>query len=413
MSKLYLPRSKWVTDAYPMTGPIDWDAGGTWVIHYPGSTSAWYPKTRSELIDSIRASHRDYKINRGYSYGYSFVVGQFGLAVEVRGYDIRPASNPGRKLNKGNFNRLSRSIQVAVGLADPAFPAAVAAVNALIATRPNWNVEIHGDVDFTACCGTGLIGQVRNRIIGQGLAGVVPPPPTVAPDPIDQWHADLLATGYNPPGNFWWFPVSATKPRLHRGSPKTVDNMQHTHYLQSVIYYHGGGDITVDGDFGPETERRVRDVQSFFGLQADGIVGMAETWPKAIDYMVTLNEHPPPPPPPSVEPPHTTVRQIDKGRFYVERGDSQWVIGELAYGSGTLGAEMVPSSAFSTFSTPRHPHIIDVPGVKGLVTEVLPGEGPIATLNRMNTDGELDTYYAWNGGDDRVPQPGDTVFMPV
>lgn len=48
-------------------------------------------------------------------------------------------------------------------------------------------------------------------------------------------------------------------------------------YLQCVIFHRAGGAIARDGQFGPQTERRVRDLQQFFGLRDDGRCG-PQTW---------------------------------------------------------------------------------------------------------------------------------------
>lgn len=47
--------------------------------------------------------------------------------------------------------------------------------------------------------------------------------------------------------------------------------------VQTIIRDHAGGNIGVDGQFGPQTEARVKDVQRAFGLQDDGVVG-PQTW---------------------------------------------------------------------------------------------------------------------------------------
>jgi hypothetical protein len=47
--------------------------------------------------------------------------------------------------------------------------------------------------------------------------------------------------------------------------------------IQIIIRDKAGGNIFVDGIFGPNTEKRVKDLQRFFGLVPDGIVG-PKTW---------------------------------------------------------------------------------------------------------------------------------------
>lgn len=59
-------------------------------------------------------------------------------------------------------------------------------------------------------------------------------------------------------------------------------------YLQGVILNRAGGGIVVDGKFGPQTEQRVKDLQSMFKLHADGVVG-PETW-AVIDFLASIPE---------------------------------------------------------------------------------------------------------------------------
>lgn len=77
---------------------------------------------------------------------------------------------------------------------------------------------------------------------------------------------------------FGLWPLNEHKPVLRQGS--TGDSVM---YLQGVIYHKAGGDIGIDGQFGPQTARRVRDVQRLFKLQVDGICGPA-TW-GVIDWL--------------------------------------------------------------------------------------------------------------------------------
>jgi peptidoglycan hydrolase-like protein with peptidoglycan-binding domain len=386
-----ISRSLWQDPMFPVAGPADDTAGGTWVVHYPGSTSPHTPSTDIDFRSHLRSAHESYLRNRGYSYGYSWVIAQFGLTYEVRGWDQRPASNPGKKVS-GNFNYKSRTIQIMVGAQDPAFPAAVKAANELIATRPNWDVIIHGDVDYTSCCGVGVIGQVRAGIIGHGAPSIVVEAPL-----------GLSNVGYNPPHDWWWFPLDGNKAELRRGAESN-----HVRYLQDVIFYYCGGNISVDGRFGPKTQRRVQELQRYFGITSDGVVGTEETWP-VMDYIVGLNA-----PAPAIEvTPEFDVVAVGDIMYYVESGDSPWSVAELAYGDGSKNLR-IDTAGFKTFSTPSHPHRIFTPGVPGLRTQVLPGEGPLATLDRIGVDrSRLDTFYAWNGGWDHVFQPGETVYMPL
>jgi peptidoglycan hydrolase-like protein with peptidoglycan-binding domain len=70
----------------------------------------------------------------------------------------------------------------------------------------------------------------------------------------------------------------AKKPTIKNGSRGDV-----VKYLQGVILCKAGGNISVDGVFGPQTDKRVRDLQKFFKLTVDGIVG-PQTW-GVIDYL--------------------------------------------------------------------------------------------------------------------------------
>lgn len=98
---------------------------------------------------------------------------------------------------------------------------------------------------------------------------------------IGAWdNATPIASRFAPPPPaFGLWPIGR-KPRLVLGS--TGDAVR---YLQAVIAAKAGGNITVDGNFGPQTDRRVRDLQRFFGLTVDGIVGR-ETW-RLIDWLAT------------------------------------------------------------------------------------------------------------------------------
>jgi len=196
------PQSAWEKPGEAIDGPAPKGTPGTWVIHYPGSTSSYEPMTDDEMIKTLQQGQAQYLRDRGYSYGYSVVVSQSGSAWAARGLEgfpgvrvYNPASNPGKKRqdqqgNTQNFNAISRSIQIAVGAQNEASPAAVATVNEIIASQPDWPVVVHMDVDYTACAGDGIIAQVRTGVIGHQKT-------EPAPKPADEYVIQAGDGGYS------------------------------------------------------------------------------------------------------------------------------------------------------------------------------------------------------------------------
>ena len=179
------PQEAWERTTQPIDGDSPQGTPGYWVIHYPGSPNSYEPMNDTQMIAYLQAGQNDYLTNRGFSYGYSVVVSQSGSAWAVRGLEgfsdrvYNPASNPGRlepdghpAPPEGNFNDISRSIQIAVGRQNEASPAAVNTVNAIIATQPDWPVFLHKDTDPTDCAGVGISKQVSRGIIGHQTRAV-------------------------------------------------------------------------------------------------------------------------------------------------------------------------------------------------------------------------------------------------
>ena len=169
----YHRREEWERAGQEINAPLPKGTPGYWVIHYPGSpASSATPMTDGEMVRYLQATQSSYLNSRGYSLGYSAVVSQSSSAWEVRGIEglggtvYNPASNPGRKLGEGNQNHVTRSIQIAVSGQDKATPAAVATVNEIIATQPDWPVRWHGQIDWTSCAGEGIIAQIEAGVIG-------------------------------------------------------------------------------------------------------------------------------------------------------------------------------------------------------------------------------------------------------
>jgi hypothetical protein len=66
--------------------------------------------------------------------------------------------------------------------------------------------------------------------------------------------------------------VTANLPVLRTGATG-----KHVEALQALLRVKAGQGVALDGNFGPGTDRAVRNVQAFFSLTVDGIVG-AGTW---------------------------------------------------------------------------------------------------------------------------------------
>lgn len=66
--------------------------------------------------------------------------------------------------------------------------------------------------------------------------------------------------------------MNVSLPVLRRGSKGP-----HVKGLQGLLIAKAGQRLAMDGDFGPATERAVRNVQTYLRLGTDGIVGV-KTW---------------------------------------------------------------------------------------------------------------------------------------
>lgn len=106
--------------------------------------------------------------------------------------------------------------------------------------------------------------------IVQRLAGVTAPAPV-----------------FDPANGVWGlWPLNRNKPTLVEIDAAVTD-AEHdaTRYLQGVLRRKAGQPIAVDGDFGRRTGEAVENLQRFFGLKVDRIVG-PKTW-SVIDFLAT------------------------------------------------------------------------------------------------------------------------------
>lgn len=87
------------------------------------------------------------------------------------------------------------------------------------------------------------------------------------------------APSFDPAAGLWGrWPFVQPKPTLRQvDGPVSVEHHDATRYLQGVLRRKAGQAIAVDGDFGPATDQAVRNLQQFFGLTVDGVVG-PKTW---------------------------------------------------------------------------------------------------------------------------------------
>jgi hypothetical protein len=198
------PRSEWEAPGQRVTGPSPTGQESAWVIHYAGAGTT---PTEAAMPAYLRGQQNYSLTQNGYSLPYNYAVTIDGSQWELRGRDIRNAANKGSKppYDQSNYNAYSQSILVAWGDQQGPLPAtAVAAINAIIATRPGRQIQGHQDVEWTECPGAGTLAQINDGTIGYHQ---LPAPPLPIPeDPtmlehLVQWtHSDrpgtfLIGTG--------------------------------------------------------------------------------------------------------------------------------------------------------------------------------------------------------------------------
>lgn len=123
-----------------------------------------------------------------------------------------------------------------------------------------WAVYLHIETDQS---------NWHNNTPVPNRSGVSTNEPTPPPPPIV----------FKPARGIWGlYPLNPSKATLRRtDAPVTREIADLTRYLQGVMRLKAGQPVTIDGDFGPRTDEAVRNVQRFFGLVVDGIVG-PKTW---------------------------------------------------------------------------------------------------------------------------------------
>jgi hypothetical protein len=177
-------------------------------------------------------------------------------------------------------------------------------------------------------------------------------------------------------------------------------------YVQLVIANDAGGRITVDGEFGPQTEGRVKDLQFLIDLPPTGVVDWNGTW-QIVDHLAGYDRQP-------ASAAGAAVTDVDVGMYWIQRGDSPWSVAERVLGDGTRHRQFDPCDPPSPGFTAAD-HAIRLPDVAGRTTTVVPGDDPRSLVTRLYPDREpaplVERFLALNGGLHRTLLPGDVVFL--
>jgi len=166
-------RSSWQLESMPVVGPPCPLTDIVQIaVHYTAAA-----KVGRDTASYLRAIHRDYTINRGYSIGYNYAVDQLGRAWELRGVDIKCAANKGR-------NHDTLAILCLVDGDNPANDRMVITIRELVAFirrhAPNARRIVgHRQIGATSCPGTGLFTQVIS-----GMFEPTPPAPPPSPSEV-------------------------------------------------------------------------------------------------------------------------------------------------------------------------------------------------------------------------------------
>jgi len=144
--------------AHTSSPPQPWADCAYVAIHYTAATIL--PDSYDGVLAKLQQSQKSYVLNRGYSYGYNWVVDRAGRVWEVRGADYMCAANGNTTTNRGG-----PAICCYVNGTDPANLAMTEAIRKIIATCStaagrNLQAVKHSELRPTACPGAGLSAQV-------------------------------------------------------------------------------------------------------------------------------------------------------------------------------------------------------------------------------------------------------------
>lgn len=225
--------------------------------HYTAGPRAASRAAGVAQVRGIQAFHMD---TRGYAdIGYSFLVDDEGTIYEGRGWGVQGGHTNG-------WNSRSHAVCAILGDGQQPTPQMLAGLR--------WCHDEHDrrygrgfhrshrDVNSTSCPGDILHGWMQ---AGMPTGPAPAPAPPAPPIPADQVAA------------FRRYAAAMTIRALnrHNGVVRQGMTSEGVRAVQHALNIVAGRTLSTDGQFGPATDRAVKDFQRFLGLGVDGIVGPA------------------------------------------------------------------------------------------------------------------------------------------
>lgn len=225
--------------------------------HWEGTTMGIFAhESCATKVRAIQAFHMD---SRGWSdIAYNFVVCPHGFVYIGRDHGIRSAAN-----GTNESNAVSEAVCYMSGVGDP-FTLAGQSAMAEILNEISSEHHCHREWFNTACPGDEICGWVQTDMPG---------PYNVAPTPTPV--TDNSFPDYPLPSSDWYGKPDRN-PHNHSGYYNPMD-MPAISLIQQIGRDHGHAGLKVDGFFGQATTNMVFDLQAYFGLNRDGLVG-PNTW---------------------------------------------------------------------------------------------------------------------------------------
>lgn len=234
---------------WPDSAAADWPSAKGVKVHYEGTPV--HIADHNGCIQewqNIRASHLANKAEGYVDVAYNFAACKHGYVLEGRGLRKKTGANGNQTLNGDHY-----SVVAFVGDEGDVQPtpemlnALRDAIEYMQANGAGGEIKGHRDGYATSCPGQPLYDWVCSGAPRPG--GAPSPVPAPAPTPNHPW-----------PGQY-----------VSRGSSGDIVRTIQARLAQR------GWTIGVDGDFGPQTDRVIRQFQAEKNLGVDGVVG-PKTW---------------------------------------------------------------------------------------------------------------------------------------